>query len=331
MARTYPMQSVDQFKAGQPWGPRSTDTGTPLTGTIQNTILTLLGTPQAVRAEAQDVTCSGTFAELGSANLTLDATPYDYMVVLGNAPTDVATGLALLAVADPNYTVTSAGPVISVVAKIAGAWAGSITCGYTPVGAEDGSLTAAVVTVGADANTYAVSDGASTSSYTVLAGNTLADCAAGLGAKIAGTYGAIVHGTTVLVSAAAGVSFALTDASINNIAPGGSIAVQAVTPAIAGPLTVGSPGVISTTNVDSLTLWNELLAGFSYDVQLWALDLYVGAWLAFPKVTITASAFTVYDVRSIPYVFVALLNFDDASVVALNTVMGDRLTPGFQG
>ena len=330
MARTYPIQSVDQFKAGQPWGPRSADTGTPLTGTIQNTILTLLGTPQPVRTEAQDVTCSGTFAELGSANLTLDGTPYDYIVGAIDTPTDVAAGLAL-AVADPNYTVTSAGPVISVVAKTAGAWAGSITCGYTPAGVEDGSLTAAVVTVGADANTYAVSDGASTYSYTVLAGNTLADCAAGLGAVIAGTYGAIVHGTTVLVSAAAGVSFALTDASSNNIAPGGSIAVQTVTPAIAGPLTVGSPGVISTTNVDSLTLWNELLAGSNYDVQLWALDPYVNDWLAFPKATITANAFTVYDVRSIPYVFVSLLNFDDASVVALNTVMGDRLTPGFQG
>lgn len=330
MARTYPMQSVDQFKAGQPWGPRSADTGTPLTGTIQNTILTLLGTPQAVRAEAQDVTCSGTFAELGSANLTLDGTPYDYIVGAIDTPTDVAAGVALLAVADPNYTVTSVGPVISVVSKTAGAWAGSITCGYTPVGAEDGSLTAAVVTVGADANTYAVSDGASTYSYTVLAGNTLADCAVGLGGKIAGTYGAIVHGTTVLVSGAAGVSFALTDASSNNIAPGGSIAVQTVTPAIAGPLTVGSPGVISTTNVDSLTLWNEL-TGTNYDVQLWALDPYVNDWLAFPKATITANAFTVYDVRSIPCVFVALSNFDSATDIATNTVMGNRLSPGFQG
>lgn len=333
MARTYPVPSPFSPAAGYPWGTRTTATGTPLAGTRQQTIMTLKGTPSAVTTEDQTVTCAGAFAAGGVANLTLDGTPYDYTVLLADTPTDVAAGLVALAVANPNYTVTNVGPVIDILSLTAGAWAGTITCGYTPAGIEDGALIQAVVTAGADANTYAVNDGVTDFSYTVLAGNTLADCATGLAALIDAdlAYVASAHGVEIWVDGAGTTAFTFTDTSVNNQTPGGAVLFQTITPAVVGPLDLGSPGVLRLTNVSAVALWCRRPAGTSFVVLPWYYNANLQLWHAMtPTIVNVALEVVLLDVSAVDAMYVELKTFVGGAA-ALVYVDGNRLTPGFQG
>lgn len=333
MARTYPVPSPFSPVAGYPWGTRTSNTGTPLVGTRQQTVLTLTGTPQDIKTEDQTVTCTGTFAAGGVATLTLDGTPYVYNVVGGDTPTDVAFELKTLAAADPNYTVTNAGPVIDILSNTPGAWAGTITCSYVPVGAEDGALVQAVVTTGADANTYAATDGTLSWSYTVAAGNTLANCATGLAALIDAepNYVATAHGTEIWVTDGVGISFTMTDASINNQLPGGAVLAQVVTPAVAGPLKLGDPGVLRLTNVSAVALWCQRPAGTSYQVVPWVFNSNINLWHALPGTSVAAALEVILlDVSAIDAMYVELNSFVGGAEADVY-VDGNRLTPGFQG
>lgn len=333
MARTYPVPSPYSPAAGYPWYTRATATGTPLAGTRQQTVLTLGGTPKAITTEDQTVTATGTFAAGGVANLTLDGTPYDYTVLLGDTPTDVAAGLVALAAADPNYTVTNVGPVIDVLSKTSGAWVGTITSGYTPSGLEDGALVQAVVTIGADANTFAVNDGVTDFSYTVLAGNTLANCATGLAALIdaSPSYVASAHGLEIWVTDGVGTGFVLTDTSVNNQTPGGTVGIQTITPAVAGPLDLSSPGVLRLTNISAVALWCERPAGTSYVMVPWYYNANIKVWHAQPSTTVTtATELVLLDVSAIDAMFVELKTFVGGATASVY-VDGNRLTPGFSG
>jgi hypothetical protein len=229
--RTYPIQSPSQPAPGFPWGQRSSNTGNPNTGVRQNTVLTLLGTPQ--------------------------------------------TG-----------------------------------------------------------NTYAVNDGTNTFSYTVLAGNTLSDCATGLAAVIdaSPSYVASAHGTEVWVTDGAGTSFVLTDASANPTIPGGSISITNVNPAVAaGNMDFSSPGVLRLTNVGQMALWCQLLSGTSYQVTLWAYSPALGLFHSLSTTTVSAATEVILlDVAALDGVFVELKTFV-GNAVALVYADGNRLTPGFQG
>lgn len=331
MARTYPVLSPFAPAPGYPWTTRTRPTGTPLTGTRQQDVLTLTGTPQPGRTEDQTVTAVGTFSAGGVATLTLDGTPYAYTVLLGDTPTDVAAGLAALAVADPNYTVTSAGPVVDVLSQTSGPWTGTITCGYTPAGSEDGTLEQAVVTIGADANRYAVTDGTNTYTYTVQIGDTLADCAIGLAAAIdaAVAYVASAHGTQVWADRANGAAFTFTDASTNNITPGGAVVVQVVTPATSGPLTLADPGVMRLTNISAAAVWCQLLAGTSFVVVPWIYNANIQVWHALAGTTVSAATEVILlDVGAVDAMFVEIKSFVGGAQASVY-VDGNRLTPGF--
>lgn len=333
MARTYPVPSPYSPLPGYPWGTRTTPTGTPLGGTRQQTILTLGGTPLAIATEDQAVTCTGTFALGGVANLTLDGTPYDYTVLLADTPTDVAAGLVALTALDPNYTVTNAGPVIDVLSLTSGAWSGTITCGYTPAAAEDGALVQAVVTFGADANTYAVNDGTTDFSYTVLGGDSLSDCASNLSALIDGdpAYVASSHGAEIWVTDGVGTGFTFTDTSVNNQTPGGAVLFQTITPAVAGPLDLSSPGVLRLTNISAVALWCGRPAGTSYVVVPWAYNANIKVWHPLPSTTVTtATELILLDVSAIDAMYVELKTFVGGAEATVY-VDGNRLTPGFAG
>lgn len=331
MARTYPVLSPFAPAPGYPWTTRTRATGTPLTGTRQQDVLTLTGTPQPVRTEDQTVTAVGTFAAGGVATLTLDGTPYAYTVAGGDTPTDVAFELKTLAAADPNYTVTNAGPVIDVLSQTPGVWTGTITCSYTPVGSEDGALQQAVVTTGADANRYAVTDGTNTYTYTVQIGDTLADCAIGLAAAIdaAVAYVASAHGTQVWADRANGAAFTFTDACANYTTPGGAVVVQVVTPATSGPLTLADPGVMRLTNISAVAVWSQLLAGTSFVVVPWIYNANIQVWHALAGTTVSAATEVILlDVGAVDAMFVELKSFVGAAEASVY-VDGNRLTPGF--
>lgn len=120
--------------------------------------------------ELWDVTVAGTLAGPGTpvagdiAVMTLTAlyavpntTIYTYVVLPGDTKTVIATKLAMLALADVNYFVTSVGPTVHCLARVPGLWTGgSVTASYTlfnPGALDPCSISATLVTPGTTTGT----------------------------------------------------------------------------------------------------------------------------------------------------------------------------------
>jgi len=229
--------------------------------------------------------------------------------------------------------VTNAGPVIDVLSLTPGAWVGTITCGYTPAAAEDGSLDLAVVTAGADANTFAVNDGTTDFSYTVLFGDSLSDCASNLSGLIDAdpAYVASSHGNEIWVTDGVGTGFTFTDTSVNNQTPGGAVGIQTITPAVAGPLDLSSPGVLRLTNISAVALWCQRPAGTSFVVVPWIYNANIKLWHALASTTVAAALEVILlDVSAVDAMYVEFKTFVGGAEASVY-VDGNRLTPGFQG
>lgn len=103
VARANPLVVADQNIPLRPW----------------NTYQWEISCPGLYKASVPGVKDKWTFTLGGSASvgdicrLTINGNTYDYTVAAGNTPTVIAAGVAAAAAADPLYTVTSAGPVIT--------------------------------------------------------------------------------------------------------------------------------------------------------------------------------------------------------------------------
>ena len=333
MARTYALAAPYSNNTGKPWaGPRSSDTGSPIAGVGQESRLTLSGTPQPDTFETFEATVTGTIEAGDEVVLTLDAVPYNYVALGGDDDAAVAAGIALACVADPNYDVTSALGVVTIISKVAGPWAGSVVASAIPFGAGDIAFSATGTVVGATGNTFGVDDGTNTFEYTVAAGNTLGDCATALAALIAldPTYAsASAIGPVITVTGLAGAAFSFTDISINNLTPGGAVAYALIS-AAAATVTINSPFVMSLTNVDFASIWCDLVSGTSCVVTPWFYDKLAGVWAAQTPVTVNADKVIQLDVRSIANLFVEQSTFVGAGVVEV-TCVGSRTSPGYNG
>lgn len=325
--RTYPLRAP--FNAtGIPYGPRTSDTGNPTTGVGQFSTITLSGTPQPIHTEAYECTVTGTPEALDVARLSLDGTDYDYTVLALDTPTDVAAGIVALCVADPNYTVTNVGPVVTVESQTPGPWVGSVTTLYTPIAAGDGAFTTVNTSTGYAANTFAVDDGVfGPYSYTVLAGNTLADCATALAALINADYSSSAIGPVISVTGAPGVPFTFTDVSVNNSGPGG-IATYALVSLPEATVTINSPFVMSLSGVHDIALWCDLQAGTSCVVTPWFYDNLAGVWAAQAPVVVNADKVIQLAVPAINSLFVEQGTFVGGGVVEV-TCVGNRIQPGY--
>lgn len=87
------------------------------------------------------------------ATLDLDGTPYNYTVLGGDTTTNVATGIAAAAAADPNYDVMSFNAIVRVKKKVRGANAGSVQSSYTTDPGTDSTFVRAQTIVGVNGQT----------------------------------------------------------------------------------------------------------------------------------------------------------------------------------
>lgn len=96
-------------------------------------------------------TLGGAPAVGDTCRLTIGAAVYDYIVVPGDTLTTIAAGVAAAAAADPFYTVSSVGPVITCIKYTTGtsfivptcvflAGAGTVTAFHTVIGQASGSI-----------------------------------------------------------------------------------------------------------------------------------------------------------------------------------------------
>ena len=334
MPRTYPVQSPFNRVAGQPWGPRASDTGNPVSGVVEAATLTLTGTLESAKTESQTVTCTGTFAAGGVANITLNGTSYDYTVLAGDAPTDVAAGLVAAAALDAHYNVaTNPGwDYVDISAKVVGPWSGTITSGYTPAGTEDGALVQVQNVAGAAANTFAVSDGTTNFSHAVTTLSHTLNAQAALMANVINadpSYAALAVGPVVYVTAATAAPFTFIDTSINHQTPGGAVVIALGNVTQAGPLQLGSPGVQNLSTYRAVTVWAQVLAGTSFDLTIWFFDVNVGLWVDSAPVTINAAVQIVQpNVAAIGAMFCEMSNFVGGAV-GLLSIEGTDTRPGY--
>ena len=331
MSRTYPVNSPLEVSAGVPWGPRGTDTGNPTDGVFGYGILVVTGTPQWILTEEQTETLTGTPEEFDLTALILDGTDYQYEVQAGDTRADVVSALALLAAADPNYTVNADGDALDVISKTAGAWSGSISATYVPSDGGNGAWVNAVITAGADANIAAVDDGSDSYSHVVNDEDDNASIAANVAAQIAlnpAYSSAVALGTTIYVTGADGTPFAFTDATTNNQSPGTTITYIGAVPGT-GAVGVGSPGVQNLSSYGPVTVWAQLQSGTSFDLTVWKYDATLQLWAADAAVTVTEAVQIVQpNVQAISAMFCEMSNFVGGAI-GLLSVEGVKTAPGF--
>ena len=168
MARTIPLPSGTGNGNGSPWGPRSSDTGTPLSGVAQASTLTITGTPQpdVAKVEYSTLVCApgplggdvatltgssawtatsvaavadvwdapvGTATGGDTCDLTIGATTYSAPAVNGD-DASTAAAVALAAAADADYLVTAVGTSVHCVQKFPGTAPKVISAGVTGAG-----------------------------------------------------------------------------------------------------------------------------------------------------------------------------------------------------
>ena len=93
-------------------------------------------------------TVGGVVAVGDVARLALDGTNYDYTAIFGDTTALVAAGVALLAVADAHYDVTSFGSIVRVKNKVRGVNAGSVASSFTVDPGMDSTFVAVQKVVG---------------------------------------------------------------------------------------------------------------------------------------------------------------------------------------
>lgn len=180
-------------------------------------------------------------------------------------------------------------------------------------------------------NTFAVNDGTNDYSYTVLAGDDLAACAAGLSTALnGGPYHAYADGANVYVSGTTfGVGFTLTDTSVNTVTPGGTIAITTITPAVAGPLKLGDPGVIDLGGYRSVAIWAQKFAGTRFHAYAWLYDINTNLWFNSADDNVNVAVLLSQpNVAAVRGMFVEMRNFA-GNASGTVTITGVKTAPGY--
>lgn len=352
MARTFPLRAPFN-STGIPWGPRSTNTGDPNTGSPAIPAVpelndcTLSGVPQAYNAGSPGTPAvvdkwhipigMGTLTDGDIFEVTVaggPSSPYTSTYHTGDTPMDVFAPITAAILADGQYTGTLdlVGPAYNLEAVAAGA--GHVVTGSTTsVGITFGP--AVNTQVGADAiapvpataaTVASMTDGTHTYSVTYTAG-TLDDLATALAAAVDGHdgYSATAAGAVVSTSGPAG--YVLTDLSINGV----TIAVVVTqvgnpyVPAI-GNLDVNSPYVMSLAAVTDVALWCKLVSGTGCTVVPWFYDPISGTWTAQTPVVITADKVIQLAVPAIRCLYVEQKTFVGGGIVTV-TCVGNSTHP----
>ena len=350
--RTYPLRSA--FNAtGQPWGVRSTNTGTPLgtpgtPGVPEEDEVTLSGTPQAYDPGTPGtpgvvdiwnipivpgVLLDGDVMEVtiaGGAN-----SPYTSTYHTGDTPDVLFAPITAAILADGQYTGTLDLGVPEFRVEAVAAGVGHVVTGSTTsIGTQFGP--AVNSQVGADAvppvaptpaSTAAVTDGTNHYSVTYTVG-TLDDLATALAAAIDGNagYTATAVGAVITVSGPAG--FVLTDESSNGVTATFNITVPG-TPSTPGTadLQVGSPYVLSMSTATSIAIWSQVISGTGCTVVPWFFDSGAAVWVAQTPVVVTANTLTTLAVPAIPALYIEQKSFVGSGHV-LVTCRGNDTHPG---